>query len=214
MRTDDYLGISTWEEALEAIETGVRGASRLAAIASANMTSEEAEAAKLLFEQIGAKTGVMVDSIGPIRMKSSTEWLLGTQGAPNYRGVSMVLGGDTSKDIEQLMTAGAEGVDVLWICDAHFSERASDPAVVANLRKAKFLVVHSWDANHPLASEADVLLPSTIHGEKEGTYTNLQGTQQEIHQAYPPKGQAVTDTEIFRRVGMKLAEATPQLAAV
>jgi predicted molibdopterin-dependent oxidoreductase YjgC len=85
-----------------------------------------------------------------------------------------------------------------------FSERASDPAVVANLRKAKFLVVMSWDANHPLNDVADVLLPSTIHVEKEGTFTNLQGRVQRIHQAYPPKGQAVTDLELYRRIGMIL----------
>ena len=37
------------------------------------------------------------------------------------------------------------------------------------------LIVHSWDANHPLNEVADVLLPATIHAEKEGTFTNLQG---------------------------------------
>ena len=85
-----------------------------------------------------------------------------------------------------------------------FSERAKDPVVVANLRKAKFLVVMSWDANHPLNDVADVLLPSTIHVEKEGTFTNLQGRVQRIHQAYPPKGQAVTDLELYRRIGAML----------
>jgi predicted molibdopterin-dependent oxidoreductase YjgC len=99
------------------------------------------------------------------------------------------------------MTTGAENFDVLFITDAMFSERANDPSVVANLRKAKFLVVMSWDANHPLNDVADVLLPSTIHVEKEGTFTNLQGRVQRIHQAYPPKGQAVTDLELYRRIG-------------
>ena len=89
------------------------------------------------------------------------------------------------------------GIDLLFITDAAFSERAKDPAVVASLRKAKFLVVMSWDANHPLNDVADVLLPSTIHAEKEGTFTNLQGTVQRIHQAYPPKGQAVSDLEVY-----------------
>jgi predicted molibdopterin-dependent oxidoreductase YjgC len=102
------------------------------------------------------------------------------------------------------MANGADNIDVLFITDAMFSERASDPAVVANLRKAKFLVVMSWDANHPLNDVADVLLPSTIHVEKEGTFTNLQGRVQRIHQAYPPKGQAVTDLELYRRIGMIL----------
>jgi NADH-quinone oxidoreductase subunit G len=252
---DDYLGISTWTEALDAIGTAVGGASKTAAIFSANMTNEEAWLANDLFvRKMGASAGVMVDGIAPIRMKSRTEWLLGTQAAPNYRGVEAALagkpanGGDaaasvapaaspagapenaggaaggtqnpapapvpapstenapsiTSKLIEDLMTTGASGIDVLFITDAGFSERAKDPAVIANLRKAKFLVVMSWDANHPLNDVADVLLPSSIHVEKEGTFTNLQGRVQAIHQAYPPKGQAVSDLELYRRIGATL----------
>jgi NADH-quinone oxidoreductase subunit G len=199
---DDYLGISTWSEALEAIANAVNGASKIAAIFSANMTNEEAWLAKELFVgKMGATAGVMVDPIGPIKMKSRTGWLLGTQAAPNYRGVAAALG---ESSIEELLTTGAEGIDVLVVTDAMFSERAKDPAVVANLRKAKFLVVMSWDANHPLNDVADVLLPSTIHVEKEGTFTNLQGRVQRIHQAYPPKGQAISDLELYRRLGMIL----------
>jgi formate dehydrogenase major subunit len=76
--------------------------------------------------------------------------------------------------------------------------------VAANLRKAGTLIVHSWDATHPLNEVADILLPSTIHAEKEGTFTNLQDRVQRIHQACPPKGQAVPDLEIFRRIGAHL----------
>jgi NADH-quinone oxidoreductase subunit G len=228
---DDYLGISTWSEALEAIGNAVNGANKTAAIFSANMTNEEAWLAKELFVgKMGATAGVMVDPIEPIKMKSRTEWLLGTQAAPNYRGVASALGvgsgqwgvaeaplqdsassshtphptPHTQGPIETLLTNGADNIDVLFITDAMFSERAKDPAVVANLRKAKFLVVMSWDANHPLNDVADVLLPSTIHVEKEGTFTNLQGRVQRIHQAYPPKGQAVTDLELYRRIGAML----------
>jgi NADH-quinone oxidoreductase subunit G len=253
---DEYLGISTWTEALDAISTAVRGASKTAAIFSANMTNEEASLAKALFvEHMGASAGVMVDAIEPIKMKSRTEWIVGTQAAPNYRGVAAALGvgsgkwgvgekatpsapgsehasagSDTQHPapntlshtphptpdslIENLMTNGAENIDVLFITDANFSERASDPAVIANLRKAKFLVVMSWDANHPLNDVADVLIPSTIHAEKEGTFTNLQGRVQRIHQAYPPKGQAVSDLEVYRRIGATLYPDAPELRAL
>jgi NADH-quinone oxidoreductase subunit G len=207
---DEYLGISTWIEALDAIGSAVRGATKTGAIFSANMTNEEAWLANALFVgRMGASAGIMVDAIAPIRMKSRTEWLLGTQAAPNYRGVQAVLSGAGSGEtpdtlIDSLLTNGADGIDVLFVTDAMFSERAKDPAVVANLRKAKFLVVMSWDANHPLNDVADVLIPSTIHAEKEGTFTNLQGRAQRIHQAYPPKGQAVTDLEVYRRIGAML----------
>jgi len=213
---DDYLGISTWSEALDAITGGFANAKNIAMIASANMTNEEATAAKSFADQVGASVHVMVDSIGPIKMKSRTEWLVGTQAAPNYRGVSKILGeappvhsagGGAGAPLspEDLLTKGAGGVDVLYICDAEFSERAKDPAVIANLRKAKFLIVHAWDATHPLTDVADVVLPATIHAEKEGTFVNLQERAQQIFAAYPPKGQALGDDEIFRRIENALA---------
>ena len=130
-------------------------------------------------------------------MKSRFEWLEGTQAAPNYRGVAAIASENEIPDMN--------GVDVLYVCDAEFSDRAKDPAVIAELRKAKFLIVHSWDATHPLNEVADVVLPSTIHVEKEGTFTNLQGRTQQIHAAYRPKGQAVADLEIFQRIAAALA---------
>jgi NADH-quinone oxidoreductase subunit G len=202
---DDYLGITTWAETLEALEKGLDrsngGAKNVAIIASAQMTNEEAWMAKTLAAKLNAKIGVMVDPIGPIKMKARTEWLVGDQAGPNFRGVQAIVG---NASIEELMTNGAEGVDVLYILDARFSERTKDPAVVANLRKAKFLVVHSWEADHPLTEVADVLIPGATLPEKEGTFTNLQGRVQRFHQAYPPKGQAVTDLEALRRVGSRL----------
>jgi len=191
---DDYLGIVTWGEALAAVDKALRGSKKTVVIASANMTNEEAQAAKAAFP--AAQFALTVDPIGPIRMKSRFEWLEGTQAAPNYRGVSAIVGTNEIPDMN--------GVDVLYVCDAEFSDRAKDPAVVAQLRKAKYLIVHSWDATHPLNEIADVLLPSTMHAEKEGTFTNLQGRAQEIHAAYPPKGQAIPDLEIFRRIAFAL----------
>ena len=217
---DDYLGIATWGEALDAIAAAFDKGGRVAVIASAQMTNEEAAAMKELFgDKLGASIGVMVDAIGPIKMKSRTEWLLGTQAGPNYRGVSASVAAPASGagkpagtaagaaaatlDVEEWLAKGAD-VDILYVCDADFSERAKDPAVLANLRKAKFLIVQSWDANHPLNEIADVLLPGTILAEKEGTFTNLQGTVQQIHQAYPPKGQAVSDLELYERLASRL----------
>jgi NADH-quinone oxidoreductase subunit G len=201
---DDYLGISTWSEAFDAIDTALRDCGNdIRVIASAHMTNEEAAMAKRLFaELLNAKVDVMVDPIGPIKMKSRTEWLLGTQAAPNFRGVSATMGVEGRDFLNDDFSSC-----ILYICDAEFSERAKDPAVIANLRKAKFLVVHSWDANHPLNDFADVLIPSTIHAEKDGTFTNLQGREQEIHQAYMPKGQALPDLEIYRRIGERLFPA-------
>ncbi len=207
---DEYLGISTWGEALDAISDAVASQSTIQVIASANMTNEEAAMTKTLFvDRLHAKVDLGVDSIGPIKMKSKFEWLLGTQGAPNYRGVASVLGvaqtnADTQAGQQAWSGLNLEGVDVLFVLDAEFSEQARDPGVVAALRGAKFLVVTAWDANHPLCEVADVVLPGATPAEKSGTWTNLQGRVQRIEQAFPPKGQAATDFEILRRIGARL----------
>jgi len=195
VRHDDYLGISTWSESMEAIADAVRDAKSIGVIASAQMTNEEAFMARQLFaDRMKAKVSVAVDPIGPIKMKSRTEWLEGTQAGPNFRGVSAILGGQTGVSVPH------DQLDVLFVLDAHYTANPD----VAELRKAKFLVVISWDANHPLAEAADVLLPGTIYPEKEGTFTNLQNRVQRIHQAFAPKGQAVSELELFRRLGAML----------
>ena len=192
VRHDDYLGISTWNEAMEAIVDAVRDAQSIGVIASAQMTNEEAFLAKQLFvDRMKAKVSVTVDPIAPIKMKSRTEWLEGTQAGPNFRGVSSILG------VGQVPSP----VDVLFVLDSHYTDK---PDVDALRQSAKLLVVISWDANHPLAEVADVLLPGTIHPEKEGTFTNLQNRVQRIHQAFAPKGQAVSELELFRRLGAAL----------
>src|SRR5438067_4086232 len=71
---DDYLGIATWSEALDAIDGAFRKGGKAAVVASAQMTNEEAAEAKKLFaDGLGATIGVMVDPIGPIKKKSRTE---------------------------------------------------------------------------------------------------------------------------------------------
>ena len=207
---DDYLGISTWGEAFDLIEGAINASTgdKIAVIASAQMTNEEAFLVRKIFiDELGStNVDVMVDPIGPIRMKSRTEWFEGTQAGPNYRGVRSVGIETKGRSAESLMDKGAAGIDVLYITEASFSARTKDPAVIANLRQAGFLVVHAWE-DHPLAAVADVVLPAAIFAEKSGTFTNLQGRVQKIHQAYPPKGQALADWEILRRLEARLNPA-------
>jgi NADH-quinone oxidoreductase subunit G len=216
IRREDYLGLATWQEALEAMEKSFTSTSgeRIAVIASAQMTNEEAAVVRQLFvEHLGSpNVDVYVDPIGPIRMKSRTEWLEGTQAGPNYRGVRRVLGESRGKSALDLMERGAAGIDLLYICDSSFSERAADPQVIANLRKARTLIVHAWEEN-ALAAEADIVLPAAIFAEKEGTWINLQGREQQIHRAYPPKGEAYAGIEIIRRVHQELLK-TPEMTSV
>ena len=215
---DGYLGVSTWDEAFDLIAEKLQGlhGDSIAAIGSAQLTNEEAYLLKTLFmDRLGSPSvDVMVDPIGPIRMKSRTEWFEGTQAGPNFRGVREVgIGSGGGRTVEELITTGAEGIDFLYITEAAFSERSREPEVVEQLRKARFLVVHAWEP-HPLTEVADVVLPSAIFAEKEGTFTNLQGRVQRIHQAYNPKGQGLADGEILQRLTARLDGTTEVPAPV
>jgi len=206
-RRDDYLGVSSWDEAIDEIASSFATAekARIGVIGSAQLTNEEAFLLRRLFvDHLGAgKVEAHVDPIGPIKMKSRHGWIEGTQAGPNYRGLIAAGVGSAGSDVVNGWMDSGVDLDILYVTEANFSSRAGDPDVVANLRKAKFLVVHAWE-EHPLAEVADVVLPSTIAAEKEGTYTNMQGRVQRIQRAYPPKGEALTDLEIYRRLGAKL----------
>jgi NADH-quinone oxidoreductase subunit G len=216
VREEDYLGMANWGDALDAIEAAFRGTSgeQIGVIASAQMTNEEAFFLRKLFiDALGATSvDVWVDPIGPIPMKSRTEWIEGTQAGPNFRGVrAMGVEPSGGRTAGQLMDEGAAGLEVLYVTDATFSERSRDPEVIARLRQAKFLIVGSWE-NHPLAEVADVVLPAAIFAEKEGTWVNLQGRVQKIYQAYPPKGESLPDLEILRRMAARLAAGSTEFS--
>src|ERR1700682_3785798 len=153
---NEYFGISTWGEAMDAIAGAVpaNGGAKIRAIASPNMTNEEAALAKTLFaDRLGATIDLTVDAIGPIKMKSKFEWLLGTQAGAKYRRLGAAPGSDSTPGA---LDADMSGVDVCFVLDAGFSEKSKDPAVVGALRRARLLIVIAWDANHPLCEVADI----------------------------------------------------------
>jgi NADH-quinone oxidoreductase subunit G len=203
---EGHLGIGSWPEVWEEIVPRLRQVSgdKLAVIGSAQLTNEEGWLIKRLFGDLLGSTRIdaTVDAIGPITMKSRTGWHEGVQAGPNLRGLRSIGFGD-GRTIESLLSEGVEGIDVLYVTDTAFSERALDQAVIERLRKASYLIVHAWE-NHPLAEVADVVLPSSIFAEKSGTWTNGQDRVQRIRQAYLPKGDALTDWEIIRRLGARL----------
>jgi NADH-quinone oxidoreductase subunit G len=77
---------------------------------------------------------------------------------------------------------------VLIATDSDFGRAAYSAEAVAKLRQAKFLVVFGW-ADSPLAQAADVALPVAHHGEKDGTFVNVEYRLQRFERAFPPPGQ-------------------------
>ncbi len=72
------------------------------------------------------------------------------------------------------------------------------------LENLDFLVVQ--DAYHPTPTTelADLVLPASVWGEKEGTYTNSERRVSKVNKAVEPPGEAKSDFEIFLSVAEKL----------
>jgi assimilatory nitrate reductase catalytic subunit len=67
-----------------------------------------------------------------------------------------------------------------------------------------FLVVQDGFHPTPTTELADLVLPASIWGEKEGTYTNSERRVSKVNQAVAPPAEAKSDFDIFLAVAAKL----------
>ena len=112
---------------------------------------------------------------------------------PGYRGVERrglgcdgMLEGVVKGEIDALYIVGEDLVSAYP--DGEFVESA--------LSKAGFVVVQDAFLTRT-ARFADVVLPSAVFAEKDGTFTNQEGRVQAISKLLPPPGEAKTDLEII-----------------
>jgi anaerobic selenocysteine-containing dehydrogenase len=72
------------------------------------------------------------------------------------------------------------------------------------LAKVEFLVVQDGFHPTPTSEFANLVLPASIWGEKEGTYTNSERRVSKVNKAVEPPAEAKSDFDIFLAVSEKL----------
>ncbi len=157
-------------------------------LGSANLSNEENFLLRKLADHLGCSNrDAVVDKSRVRRMKSKTEWLEGDHAAANFAGAQDMgmAPGPGGFGLEDIL-AGKASPEVVFVADAAFAARADDPAVVAILRRARFLAVAGTRENS-LTRAADVVLPASSLAEKEGTFTNVQGRVQRFDRAFLPR---------------------------
>jgi NADH-quinone oxidoreductase subunit G len=204
---------TNWGEALGAVKAAVdraaeENSSKVIALGSARLSTEENWLLARLFRDSLKVENVefAVDEGPKRRMKRGKEWVYGTEAAPNSRGaeaagVRRSHTGDGSA-LDLFLSEQDPPPSVLYISDAAFSERAADPAFVAHLRRATFLVVHARVRNL-LTDAADVVLPAAGLAEKEGTFINRDGRVQRFDRAFLAPPVVRTDLEILLHLGRR-----------
>ena len=106
---------------------------------------------------------------------------------PNRKGLEWIARGleVTLKPFSELGQAiNAGKVKALY---AVGGEVPVDPSLVANgFGRLEYLVLQASNES-PITAQAHVLLPSAVHIEDEGTFTNLDGITQRFRRAYPAR---------------------------
>jgi assimilatory nitrate reductase catalytic subunit len=98
----------------------------------------------------------------------------------------------------ELFEAAADGaVKALWIACTNPAQSMPDQRTVRRaLQRAEFVVVQEAFATPATCDFADLLLPDTTWGEKEGTVTNSERRISRVRAAVPPPGEARHDWRI------------------
>jgi assimilatory nitrate reductase catalytic subunit len=110
----------------------------------------------------------------------------------------------------EMFEAAAEGeIKALWIACTNPAQSLPDQRTVRRaLQRAEFVVVQEAYATTATCAYADLLLPATTWGEKDGTVTNSERRITRVRPAVPAPGEARHDwliaTEFARRLETRL----------
>ena len=109
----------------------------------------------------------------------------------------------------EMFEAAADGqIKALWIACTNPAQSMPDQKTVRRaLQRAEFVVVQEAFATAATCDYADLLLPATTWGEKEGTVTNSERRISRVRAAVAAPGQARADWAIAADLGQRLAVA-------
>ncbi len=121
------------------------------------------------------------------------------------------------KTAVEMFEAAADGqIKALWIVCTNPAQSMPDQATVRRaLERAEFVVLQEAFATTATAPYADLLLPATTWGEKEGTVTNSERRISRVRPAVPAPGEARNDwliaADFARRLEARLRPGQPSL---
>ena len=126
--------------------------------------------------------------------------LWGVDSVPAEPGLSAV-------ELFEAVRAGR--VKAVWIACTNPAQSMPDQALIHEaLARAELVVVQEAFAHTETCAYADVLLPATTWGEKDGTVTNSERCISRVRPAVPAPGEARHDwqiaTDFARRLGIRL----------
>ena len=112
--------------------------------------------------------------------------------------------GKTAVEMFEAVRSGE--IKAIWIVCTNPAQSMPDLNLVNEaLQKAEFVVVQDAFRSTDTVAYADVLLPASTWGEKEGTVTNSERCISRVRQAVAPAGEARLDSQIVVDFAQRLA---------
>ena len=112
------------------------------------------------------------------------------------------------KAVDMFRAVADKKIKALWIiCTNPAASMPEADAVLTAIAGCDFVVVSDCSATTDTAKLADVILPATTWGEKDGTVTNSDRTVSRQRAALPAPGQARHDWDIVADVGRRMGWA-------
>jgi NADH-quinone oxidoreductase subunit G len=207
-----------WDVLMDRIAAEIRdtigksGPSAIGALGSAFLSNEENWLLAKLFKDTlkVPNVDVAADADRVRKMKSKGGWIESSGvAAPNLRGaremgVTPAPGG---RGLAAILS-GSFIPDILYVADAAFSKDADDDTKVAQLRRARLLIVHARTEN-ALSRAADIVLPAASLAEKEGTFTSRFDRVQHFGRAMLPGPPVKADWEILLLLSLRFGFGSP-----
>lgn len=187
-----------------------------------NLRMADVEQARQLCETTGAKLNILLpdcNSWGAPRAGASPNYLPGMRiwdqakahvekqwgvalpTAPG-RATNEIFAGAQSGAIKMLYVMGAD--PVTQYIETDVATRA--------LETTPFVVVQDLFLTET-AKRADVVLPAASFIERDGTFVNIEGREQKIRQAIPPRGNSLPDWRILADLMARLGQPAPYFSA-
>jgi assimilatory nitrate reductase catalytic subunit len=115
------------------------------------------------------------------------------------------------KSAVEMFQAAADGeIAALWIVCTNPAQSLPDQATVRRaLERCEFVIVQEAFATTATTAYADLLLPATTWGEKDGTVTNSERRISRVRPAVPAPGQARHDWRIAIDVARRMEALLP-----
>ena len=112
--------------------------------------------------------------------------------------------------VEMFEAVRSGEIKALWVACTNPAQSMPDLTSIAEaLEKVEFLVVQEAYRNTETAHYADLLLPASSWGEKEGTVTNSERRITRVRAAVPPPGEARHDWQIAVDFAQRLGALLP-----